>query len=98
MIKEFDKTHRGEAPNTVSTFSGKKYQKPAPAKSPGVTLCRYSVRFSNSALWASDTKNLFTLVPRRFTEISLMGQYRKYTQGPVAPATGYSNSLKGQCT
>jgi hypothetical protein len=58
-------------------FYAKSTKKPAPGKSPGVPLQRSSVRFSNSALWASDTKNLFTLAPRRFTEIFLMGQYQK---------------------
>jgi hypothetical protein len=103
------KSHRGDAPNAMSTFSRKKYQKLAPEKSPGVSLQRYLVRFFNSALRASDTKNLFTLVPRRSTEIFLMGQNQRhqkkwipafagmtgYTQGPVAPPTGNTHSLKG---
>jgi hypothetical protein len=93
LIKGNNKPYRGYAPNTMSTFSRKKYQKLAPAKSPGVPLCRDSLRFFNSAPWASDTKNLLTLVPPRCTEIFLMGQYRKYTQGPVAPATGKALSL-----
>jgi hypothetical protein len=70
---------RGFAPQYQEYFfTQKSTKKPAPSKSPGVPLCRDSLRFSNSALRASDTKNLFTLVPRRCTEISLMGQY-KYT-------------------
>jgi hypothetical protein len=80
-----NKTYRDSVPNTMSTFSRKKYQKLAPGKSPGIPLCRYSLRFFNSALWASDTKNLFTLFPRRSTEISLMGQNRKHHT-----ADGYS--------
>jgi hypothetical protein len=62
---------------SLGTFSRKKYQKLAPEQSPGVPLCRASLRFSNSAPWASDTKNLFTLAPPRSTEISLMGQCKE---------------------
>jgi hypothetical protein len=71
-----NKSFRDSVPNTVSTFSRKKYQKLAPVQSPGVPLFRYSVRFFNSAATTSNTKNLFTLVPPRSTEISLMGPYK----------------------
>jgi hypothetical protein len=56
-------------------------------QSPGVPLLRYSVRFFNSALWASDTKNLFTLAPQRSTEIFLMGPERKIT--PLTPPLSF---------
>jgi hypothetical protein len=70
--------HGGHAPYTpLVLLNRQKYQKLAPEQSPGVPLCRYSLRFFNSALWASDTKNLLTLVPRPSTEIPLMGQYRE---------------------
>jgi hypothetical protein len=73
-----DKTYLGFAPQYQDYFfTQKSTKKPAPVKSPGVPLQRSSVRFFNSALRASDTKNLLTLAPRRSTEIFLMGQYRK---------------------
>jgi hypothetical protein len=86
MIRETNKTYRGFTPNAVSTFYRKKYQKLTPGKSPGVTLPRFSVRFFNSDEMSSDTKNLFTLAPRRSTEISLMGQYEKQRQNDSGQA------------
>jgi hypothetical protein len=80
----------------MSTFSRKKYQKLAPEKSPGVPLCRDSLRFFNSASWASDTKNLFTLVPRRCTEIFLMGQYRKQRTKWIPAFAGMTGYARGE--
>ena len=96
-----DKSIRDSVPNTMSTFSRKKYQKLAPGKPPGVPLPRYSVRFFNSAPWASNTKNLLALAPRRYTEIFLMGQYRKPQQQMEQPHqihSGASGPGNKQCT
>jgi hypothetical protein len=84
--------NRGCAPEYLRTFFPQKSTKKlAPSKSPGVPLLRCSVRFSNSALWASDTKNLLTLAPPRSTEISLMGQYGTTDDGIHSGASGPGN-------